>query len=401
MSASGFSDVATEARPLRIVHCFRSPVGGIFRHVRDLALHHSEAGHAVGIVCDSRTGGAYEDALFDDIRPYLALGLTRLPIRRAITPGDLSAAKKSYDQIKQLQPDILHGHGAKGGAYARIVGSLLRASGSRVARFYSPHGGSLHFSASRPSGRVFFTLEKLMERLTDGIVFVSDYERETYAAKVGRPAVAASTIHNGLRDGEFVSVEPAPDAADFLYIGMMRDLKGPDVFIRAFAEAERIARRPLRALMVGDGDDKPRYQAMIDRTGLGNRITMHDAMNARKAFAMARHVVIPSRAESMPYIVLEAVAAGMPVLASNVGGIPEMLGQSSAALLPPGDADALAAAMARAVAEPGWAKSQMPEREAFRARFSATAMATGIAAAYRAAPAAAPRVGEVAASSLS
>jgi glycosyltransferase involved in cell wall biosynthesis len=401
MSANGCSDVRDERRPLRIVHCFRSPVGGIFRHVRDLAVHHSEAGHKVGIVCDSRTGGAHEDALFDEIRPHLALGLTRLPIRRAISPSDLAAAKKSFHQIKQLQPDVLHGHGAKGGAYARIVGSLLRASGSRVARFYSPHGGSLHFSASHPSGRLFFTLERLMEHATDGIVFVSDYERETYAAKVGEPRSAHSTIHNGLGDGEFVPVEPAADAADFLYIGMMRDLKGPDVFIRAFAEAERLIGRPLSAHMVGDGDDKPRYQAMIDRTGLGKRIIMHDAMKARKAFAMARHVVIPSRAESMPYTVLEAVAAGKPVLASNVGGIPEMLGRDSDALLPPGDVQTLAKAMARTMIEPGWAESLMPEREVFRARFSAAAMAAGIAAAYREALADAKPIGNPAVSSLS
>ncbi len=68
---------------MRIIHCFRSPVGGIFRHVRDLAIEHSKAGHDVGIVCDSTTGGAFEDKLFDQIRPYLSLGLTRIPINRA------------------------------------------------------------------------------------------------------------------------------------------------------------------------------------------------------------------------------------------------------------------------------------------------------------------------------
>ncbi|MGO6908730.1 glycosyltransferase family 1 protein, partial [Rhizobium ruizarguesonis] len=56
-------------QPLRILHCFRSPVGGIFRHVRDLVEEHSKAGHEIGILCDSSTGGEYEDSLFDDIRP--------------------------------------------------------------------------------------------------------------------------------------------------------------------------------------------------------------------------------------------------------------------------------------------------------------------------------------------
>jgi len=86
--------------PLRILHCFRNPIGGIFRHVRDLVEEHSAAGHQIGILCDSSTGGAYEDALFETIRPKLALGLTRLPMRRAISPSDMIALAKSYQHIK-------------------------------------------------------------------------------------------------------------------------------------------------------------------------------------------------------------------------------------------------------------------------------------------------------------
>ena len=113
-----------QTRPLRIIHCFRSPVGGIFRHVRDLALTHAAAGHEVGIVCDSTTGGEYEEALFQEILPHLSLGLVRLPIRRAIGPSDALALWRGYKEIRSLQPDILHGHGAKGGALARVIGSV-------------------------------------------------------------------------------------------------------------------------------------------------------------------------------------------------------------------------------------------------------------------------------------
>src|SRR4051812_31486667 len=100
-------------QPLRILHCFRSPVGGIFRHVRDLVEEHSKAGHDIGILCDSSTGGEYEDSLFDDIRPYLSLGLTRVPIRRSISPSDIATMWDTYKKIKSLRPDVLHGHGAK------------------------------------------------------------------------------------------------------------------------------------------------------------------------------------------------------------------------------------------------------------------------------------------------
>ena len=372
-----------EARPLRILHCFRSPVGGIFRHVRDLAEQHAKAGHQVGILCDSTTGGAYEDALFESIMPHLALGLTRLPMHRSLGLSDITTAIRTSREIKNLQPDVLHGHGAKGGAFVRLVGSRLRVSRSCVARLYSPHGGSLHYSERTLRGQTYFAIERLLERWTDSLVFVSDYERLTYTDKIGKPRAPWQLIHNGLREHEFEPVGSAAGAADFLYIGMMRDLKGPDVFIEALRRAEQLAGRPLRSVMVGDGDDKPRYQARLDALGMGGRVAMHDAMPARQAFAMARTVVIPSRAESMPYIVLEAVAAGKPVISTRVGGIPEILGTDFAGFVPPADAEALAVAMSKDVQQPDWLATAMPDMERFRSQFSSTTMAGRMSELYQ------------------
>jgi glycosyltransferase involved in cell wall biosynthesis len=368
---------------LRIIHCFRSPVGGIFRHVRDLVEEHRAAGHEVGVICDSSTGGAHEDRLFDGIRPLLSLGLVRIPIRRAIVPSDLAVIFNSYRHIKSLQPDILHGHGAKGGALARLIGSTLRVSRYRVARLYSPHGGSLHFTRSSLSGRAVLGLERLQERLTDSLVFVCDYERRAYEEKVGRPRTQSRVILNGIQDDEFETVGVGPDAADFLYIGMLRDLKGPDIFIDAFARTERAVGRPLSALMIGDGPDRDRYQAMMTERGLSRRIRMLPAMPARAAFSMARIVVVPSRAEAMPYIVLEALAAGKPLIASRVGGIPEILGADSAALAAPGDAQDLSGIMASALTTPGWRERVMPKPEDFKAAFSASVMAREVLDLYR------------------
>lgn len=360
---------------MRILHCFRSPVGGIFRHVRDLVEEHRAAGHEVGILCDSSTGGEHEDRLFDTIRPQLSLGLTRIPMRRSIAPSDLAALYRSYKHIKSLRPDILHGHGAKGGVLARLIGSALRVNRYCVARLYSPHGGSLHFDRSSLSGKVVLQLERFQERFGDALVFVCDYERRTYEEKVGKPLKTARVIYNGIGEAEFEPVPSVISAVDFLYIGMLRDLKGPDVFIDAFARTERAVGRPLSALMVGDGPDRERYEAMISERGLGRRLTMMPAMPARKAFALTNFVVVPSRAEAMPYIVLEALAAGKPVIASRVGGIPEVLGVKSAALAVPGDATSLSDVMTQALQTPEWHDRVMPKPSDFRAVFSASVMA--------------------------
>jgi glycosyltransferase involved in cell wall biosynthesis len=369
---------------LRIVHCFRSPVGGIFRHVRDLTEAQVAAGHLVGIVCDSTTGGDYEERLFEAMKDNLALGIHRTPMQRHVGPGDLASAWRTYRIIQELRPDVLHGHGAKGGAYARLFGSLLRVSRFRVARLYSPHGGSLHYDETTATGKLFFGLERFMARFTDCLLFVSDYERKTYRRKVGEPPIPNRLVYNGLRAAEFEPVAAAADAVDFLYIGMMRDLKGPDIFIDALALAAGELGRPLSAVMVGDGDDLPRYHAQVERLGLKSHVRFLPPMPAREAFALAGLVVVPSRAEAMPYIVLEALAAGMPMIATAVGGIPEIFGEDSPALIRP-DAVELAGKMGTALGDHDAYLKMMPQTDELKARFGADVMAAEIEKAYFAA----------------
>ncbi|MER8631582.1 glycosyltransferase [Mesorhizobium opportunistum] len=372
------------ADKLRIVHCFRSPVGGIFRHVRDLTEAQVAAGHMVGIVCDSTTGGEFEERLFEQMKDVLALGIHRTPMQRHVGLGDLASARRTYRIIKELQPNVLHGHGAKGGAYARLFGSLLRVSRSRVARLYSPHGGSLHYDESTVTGKLFFALERIMARFTDCLLFVSDYERLTYRRKVGEPPIPNTLAYNGLRATEFEPVVPSADAADLLYIGMMRDLKGPDIFIDALALAGPRLGRALSAVMVGDGDDLPRYHAQVKRLGLEGHVRFLPPMPAREAFVLAALVVVPSRAEAMPYIVLETLAAARPMIATSVGGIPEIFGSNSPALIRP-DPTELADKMSQALTDLAAYGKLMPDDASLRSRFGADVMAAEIEKAYFAA----------------
>lgn len=373
----------TDNPPLRILHCFRSPIGGIFRHVRDLAIEQSKAGHAVGILCDSSTGGQHEQKLFNSIAPYLELGLTRMPIDRSISVRDIPAFWKSYKEIRSLRPDVLHGHGAKGGAMARLAGTALRVNRYSVSRLYSPHGGSLHFSGASWTGRAVLLLERMLEWFTDAIVFVCEFERNTYIKKVGRIRVRNELCYNGVGEEDFVVVPERPNAVNFLYVGMLRDLKGPDIFVEAFAKTERLLKRPLAAMMIGDGPQKQKYLDMMTMLGLGRRITMMPAMDIREAFATSPTVVVPSRAESMPYIVLESLAAGKTVIASDVGGISEVLGRQSEALVTAADSDALARAMANSLTDPDWKARNMPDRKGFTDVFSSHAMASRITALYQ------------------
>ncbi|MYZ49242.1 glycosyltransferase family 4 protein [Propylenella binzhouense] len=372
---------------LSILHVVRSPIGGIFRHIADLALAQTRAGHRVGILCDSSTGGAFEAEMIARLAPEIAEGVERIPMTRAIGPRDLPTVLAVARTARRLRPDVIHAHGAKGGVYGRLAGALERRRGRPVCAFYAPHGGSLHYDPKSLEGRVYFKVERALEHLTDGLVHVSRYEQQTYREKVGIPRCPAHVVHNGLRPEEFDPVSPAPDPVDFLYIGMMRDLKGVDLFIEALRATAR-SNPAVRAVLVGDGEpaDMVRYRAMVAEAGLGERVRFEPPMPARGAFALARTIVVPSRAESLPYIVLEAGAAGLPMIATRVGGIPEIFEGEADKLVAPGSAAALAAAMAGALGDPARMADDAARRRGRLSRqFSLAHMVESIEAIYRAA----------------
>jgi len=370
--------------PLRIIHCVRSPIGGIFRHIKDLATSQAAAGHEVGLICDSTSGSDYDNAIVEDLRPQLSLGVAKFPMQRQLTLQDLRATRDLYRHIRGLKPDVLHGHGAKGGAYVRTIGTLLRFQGQEVTRIYCPHGGSLHYDPNRLEGRVYHTIERLLSRLTDGLIFVSDYEYAAFETKVGHPQAPARVVYNGLQPSEFSPVSEDEDAADFLYIGMLRDLKGTDLFIDALHNIKLKTGKAPTAHIVGEGPDEARYRKMVETLGLSDTVTFHGALPARQAFRMAKCVVVPSRAEAMPYIILETVAAQRPLIATRVGGIPEIFGRYASRLIEPGHIDKLTTAMERAMANPeAMQAAAVEQRSCLAETFSIDLMSDRITTLYQ------------------
>ncbi len=350
---------------MKILHIFRAPVGGLFRHVRDLASEQARAGHEVGLVCDSRTGGEAGERALAELAPLLSLGVLRVAMPRLPGPADLSALHAVRKHVAATGADILHGHGAKGGLYARLSRNAAKA-------VYTAHGGSLHYSWKTPHGALFLGVEKAMLSRTDGVIFVCDYERRTFEDKVGRVKCAHAVIHNGLRAEEFAPVTPRADAADVLFVGELRALKGVDVLIEALALL-RDRGRPVSALIVGDGPDRQEFEELMERRKLADLVRMPGAMPAREAFPQGRVMVVPSRAESFPYIVLEAQAAGLPLIASDVGGIPEMADPAS--LVRPDDPEALADRIASVLEDPGAAERAAERILLLKDRFSISTMA--------------------------
>ena len=220
---------------LRIIHCFRAPVGGLFRHVLDLSGEQAARGHDVGYVIDSTVADALTEGRLAKATGHLKLGITRIAMGRLPGPRDLATSRAVRDTARELRVDVLHGHGAKGGAYARLAGRDLRLDGRNVATFYTPHGGSLHYPLVSPQGLAYTAVEKFLARYTDGVIFESDFIRRVYDQRVGSGRVPERVIPNALHPGDFTPHQPNANAADFLFIGELRQLKGVDVLLQALA----------------------------------------------------------------------------------------------------------------------------------------------------------------------
>ena len=329
---------------LRILHIMRAPVGGLFRHVLDLSVEQTAQGHDVGILADAMVSDALTNQRFAQIEHHLALGLKRIAMSRKPGFGDLIAARAVATYASTLGLDVLHGHGAKGGAYARIAGRVMRGRNSvRPKVFYTPHGGTLNFPAGSLDGGIYLRMERVFAGMTSGIVFESDFARRTFAEKVGRLPTPERVVPNGLQPADFASPNFSADAADFVFIGELRDLKGVDVLLRALRRLND--ERPVSAVIVGSGPHGDRFKALARELDLDGVVRFPGAMPATAAFPLGRVLVVPSLKESFPYVVLEGAAAGLPLIATNVGGIPEIVADTDTPLVPAGDDAALAASM--------------------------------------------------------
>ena len=370
-------------RPLRIVQVFRAPVGGLFRHVQDLSVALAERGHEVGVVCDVG-GGPRADGLLAELAPRLAFGVTRIPMARAPGPSDVPALLRFQKLLAKLQPDVVHGHGAKGGLLARARPAL--GLGGKAIRAYTPHGGSLNFGPGKPGHALITATERFLARGTDVFTFESQFASHRFDELICKPACLVAVVRNGAHPHEFECVVPVPDAADFIFLGEFREAKGLIVLADALALLRERIGREASVVLVGGGPEEDLVRARIEKNGL-KQVTLKQAMKARDALALGRTFLLPSLFESLPYVLIEAAAGGMDILATDVGGVSEALLPDRDRLIPAGDPDALATAMAAVLADPPDVveRRRQAVREHVRAHLSVDTMVSGIEAAYRAA----------------
>jgi glycosyltransferase involved in cell wall biosynthesis len=334
---------SNRSQKLKILQVLRAPVGGLFRHVCDLTKGLSDLGHEVGLVCDSSPVGEFWDSRLCDIESHCALGITKLPIGRLLSPTDFISLAKLTRLACKFDIDILHGHGAKGGAYARLCGRFARFlhKSKKPVTIYTPHGGSLHYQKGTFNGLLYHTLERILFPIGDRLLFESTYSRTRYGALINPKADAYPVIHNGLHEAEFDPVSIDKDATSLVYAGELRTLKGIGVLLEAMA----LLPESVTLTLAGSGPDEDTFRKQVHALGLESRVRFLGPQNVRESLSHGRIAILPSSAESMPYIILESLAMRHPIIATRVGGIPEIFGPDESHLIAPNNPDELAHAI--------------------------------------------------------
>ncbi len=269
--------------------------------------------------------------------------LSEIGAARQPSPGDLRTLGRLLRRVPRA--DLVHVHSAKAGFIGRLA-AVLR--GRRRVCVFSPHGWSF-WAASGIQRRLYLALERLAARWCAVIVAQSDSEREAgLEAGVGRPE-QYRVVLNGV-DLDRFAAEPAPVPGRVVWVGRLAPAKRADVAIEVGAELRRRGVE-FELLLVGDGPDREDVERLLEERPGAATLTGRRS-DVPELLREAACLLLTSEYESCPLGVIEAMAAGVPVVATAVGGVPELVADGEHGLLAPkDDVQGLADAVERLLAD--------------------------------------------------
>lgn len=312
--------------------------GGAQTYVLSLAKHFSGA-----IAVGTKNNRLFQEATQAGLETY---PLSHL--KRAINPwSDFLAILEIRQLIKDLKPDIVHLNSSKAG----VLGSFASV-GLKIKVIYTAHGFVFNEPRFWPVKTFFLALEKVASSYRDYIIAVSEADR-ALGLKFGLITTdKISVVYNGIAPINFLSSGEARLklnlTADKIIIGTVANFyktKGLDILIEAVSLLPADLVEKCRFVILGDGPEKNNIRLMLENLELTKLFTLPGGIENADIYVKAFDVfVLPSRKEGFPYVILEAMQAGLPIVATDVGGVKEALGDAGI-LTPPEDPVKLAEAI--------------------------------------------------------
>ena len=340
----------SQVPPLRILQLTApDAVGGLERVVQALAIGLHARGH------DVRVAAVISPR--DPVDPFFdPLHQAGVPAERIVVSnrGYLAEHRAVGRLLRGWRPQAAHTHGYRSDVLH--VGQLSRAGAATVTTL---HGSSRMGGLSTVSEWI----QLAVLRRFDGVVAVS---RPLGDELRGRwvPEARLHVIPNGWtgadptlsRDEARATLGIAPGARVVGWVGRLIEVKKCDLFLEALARLQPL---PMTVAIVGDGWMRPALEARVAALGLQDRVRFHGAIfDIARAFRAFDVFVLSSRSEGTPVVLFEAMAAALPIVATRVGGIPDMIGEGEGLLVPSGDAGAMAAAIRSMLDDPAAAATR-------------------------------------------
>ncbi len=305
---------------MRVLHIMECTIGGTRRHLVDVALGQRQAGLEVDVVASTLRDPGFPPDL-ERLREA-GVGVHVLDMVRSPAPAaDLRHLRALEAHLRRLQPQIVHTHSSKAGVLGRQA-SLRTRIGRRV---HTPHTFAFLFHAlfGRTKRMAYRAVERHFAKRTDRFVAVAPSEASTWARARIVPAERVRVVPNGIDPAPFAEATPL-DRGSFgldparpmgAVVGLVYAAKGQDLALRALTEVE-----DLQLLFVGPGNTEP-FEALARELGVLDRVRFVGPRDdVPRILRTVDLLALPSRWEGMPYVVLEAFAAGCPVVAHPVDG---------------------------------------------------------------------------------
>ena len=375
-------------RRVKVLIALEGVIGGALRHL-DLLLRHTDPEQFDLHLAVSARRSAH---VREDFRRWREAGwaVHEIEMRReASPPADLRALAALVALCRRERFQVVHTHCAKAGFLGRPAGRIW---GARTV--HTPHVFPFSHDFPRARRALYLRLERLAARWTDRFIMLTEYQRNLLLQHRLAPAERAVVVPNGIEPDEFgredqasarAALGLAGGAAVALFAGRFTEQKGSDVLLEAARLLQARGAGPV-VVAVGEGPQERRLREQIELHRLGDRVLLRGWSDKMPLYyAACDLVVMPSRAEGLPYVVLEAKAAARPVLASLVCGMEELIEHGRDGwLVPPQNPEALARLLAELCADRAeLAAAGRRAREGLRPEWHADAWAARIHGIYR------------------
>ncbi|MEK7488052.1 MAG: glycosyltransferase family 4 protein [Patescibacteria group bacterium] len=303
----------------------KSEIGGAQKYVLDLAQGAKENGFAVAVA--SEHNSYFYETLTAAGIPFHEIK----SVQRAINVWqDIQLFFELLSLIRKEKPDVLHLNSSKIGGIGAIAGKIARVK----KIIFTAHGWAFNEHRSPLEKQAIVLVSKFAALFQDVIICVSEYDRKGALEHHIAPAEKLVAIHNGIDRTaalkKLLSRKEAREklgiAEDLFIVGTIANFyKNKALDTLPFA-AISAAHSDVHFLIIGEGPEREKIERLIEKYQLKDRFTLTGALQNANIYLKAFDIfVLPSRKEGLPYALLEAMAAKLTCIASDVGGIPEVI----------------------------------------------------------------------------